>query len=299
MRGLLGNDRRSGQPGSGAVLVTGASTGIGRALVLDLATRGVTVLAAVRAAGEAPAGDGRIQEILLDVTDAAQIAPLNEAIRCRLGTQRLRGVVNNAGIAVGGPLEYVSIDEMRRQFEVNLFGQLAVTQAVLELLRAHGDGRVVFTSSIGGRVAAPFVGPYAASKHALNGMAEAMRRELRPWHIQVSVLAPGAVATPIWDKAGEAARQLADRLPARGVELYDRRMDGMRRYLAAAAAGHSIPPGRVVRAARHALYARRARAVYLIGAEARVGSALSNALPARMFDTLIARQMRPGKRRKS
>jgi len=284
--------QRFGEAAAGAVLVTGASSGIGRALALDLASRGVTVFAAVRTAGDAPVESGRVHEILLDVTDAAQIVEAADTIRRTLGPERLRALVNNAGIAVGGPLEYVPIDDVRRQFEVNVFGQLAVTQAVLELIRAHGDGRVLFMGSIGGRVAAPFVGPYAASKHALKGMAEAMRRELRPWNVQVCVLTAGAVATPIWHKAGQAARDLTDRLPTLAMQRYDRPMDGMRRYIAAAAAGRAIPPAPVVRAARHALYARRARVTYLIGAEARIGVALSAALPARVFDALLARQMR-------
>jgi NAD(P)-dependent dehydrogenase (short-subunit alcohol dehydrogenase family) len=277
---------------AGAVFITGTSSGIGRALALDLARRGVTVLAGVRRVGDAPTCaslPGPVHEIVVDITNASQIADAAGRIRHLVPHGRLRAVVNNAGVAVGGPLEYVAIDELRHQFEVNVFGQLAVTQAVLELIRAHGDGRVVFVSSIGGRIAAPFIGPYAASKHALNGMAESMRRELRPWNIQVAVLVPGAVATPIWLKSRDSARDVSRRLPPRGMELYGDALKGMRHYITAAADGRTISTQQVVRAARHALYAKRAHATYLIGAEARTGVALSTGLPARVFDALLAR----------
>lgn len=279
---------------AGAIFITGASSGIGKAIALDLAGRGVTVFVGVRKPGDAPESDdlpGQVHEILLDITSSSQIMQAADSIRQLLGRERLRAVVNNAGNAVGGPLEFVEIDQIRHQFEVNLFGQLAVTQAVLELIRAHGDGRVLFMSSTGGRIAAPFVGPYAASKHALNGMADSMRRELRPWNIQVSVLAPGAVATPIWDKANISMQDLMNQLPARAIELYGDALKGMHRYIAAIAAGRSIPPEDVVRAVRHALYARHARTAYLIGMEARVGATLSTVLPARIFDVLLTKQM--------
>jgi NAD(P)-dependent dehydrogenase (short-subunit alcohol dehydrogenase family) len=282
------------EAGTEAVLITGASSGIGQAIALDLAGRGVTVFAGVRKAGDAPEADGLpgvVHEIVLDITRGDQIMDAADAIRRLLGRQRLRAVVNNAGVATGGPLEYVDIDDMRHQFEVNVFGQLAVTQAVLGLIRAHRDGRVLFMGSIGGRIAAPFFGPYAASKHALHGMAESMRRELRPWNIRVSLLVPGAVTTPIWSKASHSVRNSAKRLPAGAMELYGSALEDTLRYVVSAAAGRSIPLPVVVRAARHALYARHPRAVYLVGAEARAGATLSAALPTRVFDALLARQM--------
>jgi NAD(P)-dependent dehydrogenase (short-subunit alcohol dehydrogenase family) len=277
----------------GAVFVSGTSSGLGKAIALGLAARGVTVLAGVRRPGTSPASDGRpgpIHEIVFDVTSSSDVAAAAHRVRELLPDGGLRGIVNNAGVAVGGPLEFVAIDELRRQFEVNVFGQVAVTQALLELVRVHGDGRILFMSSIGGWVAAPFVGPYAASKHAVNGIADAMRRELRPWGIQVSVLAPGAVPTPIWGKVHESSKELVQRLPARAVELYGDSVEGILGYVAAAAAGRGVDAERVVRAARHALYARRARTIYLVGSEARVGVALSAALPARLFDALLARR---------
>jgi NAD(P)-dependent dehydrogenase (short-subunit alcohol dehydrogenase family) len=279
----------------GVVLVTGASTGIGRTIVTDLAASGVTVFAGVRDASAAPTtdGPGRIHPLLLDVTDHAQVAAAGAAIRERIGPEGMRGVVNNAGIGIGGPLEFIPMDEMRRQFEVNLFGQLAVTQAVLGMLREHGDGRVVYTSSIGGRVAGPMVGPYAASKHALNGMAESLRRELRPWNIQVSVLAPAAVATPIWDKGAEGIDDAIESIPPEGRELYGGSISSMRKVVADAA-DRAIPPQRVAAAARHALYASRPKAEYLIGLEARSMAALSSALPHRVFDAMVAKRTGTG-----
>jgi len=279
----------------GAVLVTGASTGIGRAIVTDLAGAGVTVFAGVRDESAAPTttGPGRIHPLLLDVTDSAQVAEAGTAISEAIGSDGLRGVVNNAGIGIGGPLEFVPMDEMRRQFEVNLFGQLAVTQAVLGMLREHGDGRVVYTSSIGGRVAAPMVGPYAASKHALNGMAESLRRELRPWSIRVSVLAPAAVATPIWDKSAGSIDDAIEWIPPEGRELYGGSISSMRKVVAEAADG-AIPPERVAEAARHALYATRPKAEYLIGREARAMATLSAALPHRVFDAMVAKRTGTG-----
>jgi NAD(P)-dependent dehydrogenase (short-subunit alcohol dehydrogenase family) len=286
-------------PAAGAVLVTGTSSGIGRAIAMDLAARGVTVFAGVRRAGDAPEvsqGSGQIHELILDVTNLRDIAEASDYVQRRVGNEGLRAIVNNAGIAVSGPLEFLEIGEMQRQFEVNLFGQLAVTQAFLELVRGHGDGRIIFMGSIGGRVAAPFVGPYAASKHALNGMAESMRRELHPWNVQVSVLSPGAVSTPIWDKARNSVGEMRREVSPRCAELYGDAPERMSRYIDAVTSGGSLETEAVVRAARLALYARRVRPVYLIGAEARVGVALLTLLPVRIFDALLARQTegRPG-----
>jgi len=279
----------------GAVLVTGASTGIGRAIVTDLAGAGVTVFAGVRDLSAAPtaSGPGQVHPLLLDVTDEKQVAEAAVAIRDGAGPGGMRGVVNNAGIGIGGPLEFLPVDEMRRQFEVNLFGQLTVTQAVVSMLRENGDGRIVFTSSIGGRVASPMLGPYAASKHALNGMAESLRRELRPWNIQVSVLAPAAVATPIWDKGADSIDDALEWLPPAGQELYGSSISSMRKVVAHAADG-AIPPQQVADAARHALYAPRPKAEYLVGRDARVMATLSAALPHRVFDSMVARRFGTG-----
>ena len=275
-----------------AVLVTGASSGIGQAIVENLAGHGIRVFAAVRDLSTV-AVHPLVTAVRLEVTSAAEAQAAAETVRAALGDVRLRGLVNNAGIAVGGPLEFLDLDEFRRQLEVNVIGQLAVTQAFLPLLREHGGARIVFTSSIGGRIAAPFIGPYAASKHALNGMAESLRRELKPWGMGVSVLAPATVATPIWDKAGGQIDDLEASLPPRAIELYGDTISSMRGMTANATDG-GIPASKVAEAAHHALFARRPKAEYLVGTEAKMMATASNLLPYRTFDKAVLREIGKG-----
>jgi NAD(P)-dependent dehydrogenase (short-subunit alcohol dehydrogenase family) len=280
-----------------AVLVTGASTGIGRAIVDNLADNGIRVFAAVRDLSTV-AEHPLVTRLRLDVTSAQEALEAAETVRAALGESTLKGVVNNAGVAVGGPLEFLDLDEFRRQLEVNVIGQLAVTQAFLPLLREHSaqsksGARIVFTSSIAGRLAAPFVGPYAASKHALNGMAESLRRELKPFGIGVSVLAPATVSTPIWDKAGGDIDDLVAGLPPRGIELYGDTIESMR-GIAANANDAGIPASKVAEAAHHALFSRRPKAEYLVGREAKMMATASNLLPYRAFDKAVLKQIGRG-----
>ena len=183
------------------VLVTGASTGIGEACARHFASRGVRVLAGVRKAGDAPSGT---EELLLDVTDGDAIAAAASKV------DRLDGLVDNAGIVVACPLEFLPLEELRHQLEVNVVGQLAVTQAFLPAVRA-ARGRIVLIGSIAGRSALPFLGAYAMSKHALEAMADSLRVELAPDGIHVAIVEPGTIATPIWTKprplAGQASRR--------------------------------------------------------------------------------------------
>src|SRR5271154_7546923 len=201
-------------------LITGAPTGTGRSTALRLAKAGWTVLAGVPApaAGErlvadAPAA-GRLIPLTLDVTDAAQIARAAQIVEQETGqaevpgTGRLDALVNNAGIGFGGPLELIPVEDLRRQFEVNVVGQIIVTQAMLPALR-RAHGRVVFVSSIGGRVAMAFTAPYAASKHAIEAFGDTLRVELRSSNIQVALVEPGSVATPIWEKGRADAEQVS------------------------------------------------------------------------------------------
>jgi len=275
-----------------AVLVTGASTGIGEAIVENLADNDIRVFAAVRDLSSV-AEHPLVTPVRLDVTSASEAQAAAETVRAALGDSKLRGLVNNAGVAVGGPLEFVDLDEFRTQMEVNVIGQLAVTQAFLPLLREHGKARIVFTSSIGGRVAAPFIGPYAASKHALNGMAESLRRELMPWGIGVSVLAPATVATPIWDKAGGQIDDLVASLSPRAMELYGSTIESMRGVAKGARTG-GIPASKVAEAAHHALFARRPKAEYLVGNEAKMMATASNLLPYRTFDKAVLKEIAKG-----
>jgi short-subunit dehydrogenase len=222
----------------------------------------------------------------VDVTDAGQIAALAE----RVGGAPLAGLVNNAGIAVAGPLEGVSLDEIRRQYEVNVFGLLAVTQALLERIRA-GRGRIVNVGSIGGRINTPFVGPYSSSKAAVRSLSASLRRELRPWGIQVALVEPGALDTPIWRKGEEGAQETIAELPKRVRTLYARPLEALvaaTRKIAASAAS----PDDAAQAIEHALTAERPRTLYTVGRQARLQGALHSALPARAFDALVARAMK-------
>src|SRR4051812_5332754 len=195
---------------SGTVLVTGASTGIGEATVLHLKTLGFDAVGAVRKDEDAERLEGRgIRTVRIDVTSADQIA----AARDQLGDVALAGLVNNAGIAVAAPVEFLPVERFRQQLEINLIGQMAVTQAFIPALR-RGRGRIVNVSSIGGRVALPLVSPYSASKFGLEGLSDSLRRELRSLGVDVILIEPGGVKTPIWNKSQERAEDmLGDRRP--------------------------------------------------------------------------------------
>jgi NAD(P)-dependent dehydrogenase (short-subunit alcohol dehydrogenase family) len=284
-------------------LITGASTGIGRATALRLAAGGWTVLAGVRdpRAGERLAADAgapdRLIPVTLDVTDPGHIAAAAQLVRehgARAGVSHSAGgtpgggldaLVNNAGIGVGGPLELISQEELRTQFEVNVFAQVAVTQALLPALRAAG-GRIVFVSSIGGRVSTPFVAPYAASKHAVEAIADALRVELRSSQVQVALVEPGSVATPIWDKARSDADGFS--VPAELEAQYGKVPAGMRKLMEQTAR-RGVAPEVVAATIERALGARRMRARYLVGTDARVQLLLSRMLPDHAFDLLLAR----------
>ncbi|MDB5092090.1 MAG: Oxidoreductase, Glucose/ribitol dehydrogenase family, partial [Candidatus Eremiobacteraeota bacterium] len=183
-----------------AIVVTGASTGIGAAAAAELARLGYVVFAGVRSDADASAVCAlheNVRALRLDVTSAAEVAAAAGAVAA--SGLALQGVVNNAGIAVAGPLEYLPVDEWRRQFEVNLFGAVTVTQAFLPLLRP-ARGRLVFVGSVSGRLATPFIAPYSASKFALRAVTDALRIELFPFGLSVSLIEPGSVKTPIWQK---------------------------------------------------------------------------------------------------
>jgi NAD(P)-dependent dehydrogenase (short-subunit alcohol dehydrogenase family) len=278
-------------------LVTGASSGIGRATSLRLAASGWTVLAGVRdpAAGErleadASAGSaGRLTAVSLDVTDPEQVAAAGERVAEQASAATrgsgLDALVNNAGVAVAGPLELVPEEDLRRQFEVNVLAQVAVTRALLPALRL-ARGRIAFVSSIGGRVAVPYNGPYAASKHALEALADALRVELRSSGVQVALIEPGSVATAIWDKGREEVERL--RIPPELDEHYGRVPAAMLRMVELTA-GRAAPPETVAAVIERALGARRMRTRYLVGADARGMLTVRRLLGDRLFDRVIAR----------
>lgn len=265
----------------GTVVVTGASTGIGRATSQLLAGRGFTVVAGVRKDADARAISApRIEPVLVDVTDPDGIA----ALRARLEGRPISGLVNNAGVTVNGPIEYLELDELRRQFEVNLFGHVAVTQALLPGLRA-AKGRIVNIGSIGGRTALPFIGAYTASKFAMHGLSDSLRLELAPAGIHVALVEPGSIDTEIWRKGIEDGERQVQELTPEQEERYGdrlRKMDKVGRRTAKMA----IAPEKAAKVVAHALTARRPRARYLVGVDARVQSAVGR-LPAAMSDRVL------------
>lgn len=268
-------------------LITGASTGIGESCALYLAEKGHIVWAGVRRLedGErlARQAKGLLHPVLLDVTDSESIARAAQAIREQ--APRLDGLVNNAGIAVAGPLEFLPLEELRQQFEVNVIGQVAVIQTFLGLLR-EGRGRIVNMSSISGRIAAPLFGPYSASKFALEAISDSLRRELRGWGIGVSVIEPGNIQTPIWSKGVSRGRQLLEKLPPEAKALYGRAIEGQIRYVESVD-GKGLPPIEVARAVEHALTDPRPRTRYVVGREAKIGMLFARFLPDRLLDEMI------------
>jgi NAD(P)-dependent dehydrogenase (short-subunit alcohol dehydrogenase family) len=272
------------------VLVTGASKGIGRATVLQLAQQGFDVFAGVRneqdgAALQREAGE-RLTPLLLDVTNGQQIAQAAETIMGRVGQNGLYGLVNNAGIAVAAPLEFVPVDDFRSQIEVNLVGQLAVTQAALPLLR-QGRGRIINVSSVGGRVAGTMLGAYHASKFALEALTDTLRQELNPWGITVIAVQPGTIATPIWETSLAAADRLLQRMNPKVHEYYRALIDKTRQN-AMSASTRGIAPERVAEVITTALSAARPRTRYTVGVDARIGVHVLTRLPDRLRDQLMA-----------
>jgi NAD(P)-dependent dehydrogenase (short-subunit alcohol dehydrogenase family) len=280
-------------------LITGASTGIGRASALRLAAKGWTVLAGVRdpAAGEqllaAAAAPGRVVPLQLEVTDSVQIAQavaLVQAESAQGGASvsgGLDALINNAGIGVGGPLELISPEDLRRQFDINVLAQVAVTQAMLPALR-RAHGRIVFVSSIGGRVATPFLAPYAASKHAVEAIGDALRVELRSSNIQVALLEPGSVATPIWDKARADADAVS--IPPELQAEYGNVPAAMSKALEDTER-RGVSPEVVAKTIERALTARRMKARYLVGTDAKAMLVVRRLLSDRLFDRFIRRAL--------
>jgi NAD(P)-dependent dehydrogenase (short-subunit alcohol dehydrogenase family) len=283
------------------VVVTGASSGIGRATALHLAAAGHHVYAGVRRPADAPApptaNSGEITPLLLDVTDPAQIRAAAATVAGHTGNAGLKGLVNNAGIGVFGPLEILPIQQFRRQLEVNVTGQLAVTQALLPLLR-RARGRIVLIGSIGTRFTPPFTGPISASKSAIATMAEALRQELAPWDIHVVLIEPASIHTEAVDKLDRDAERLLSESDPGARTLYE---DAFRRFvrIGLARERNGSPPQVVAQAVARALTIRRPHSRYLVGKDSRRMAVVAAALPTPVLDTLrrkIGRQPAPGSR---
>lgn len=278
----------------GAIVVTGASSGIGEACARRLAGLGFQVFAGVRKPedGERLAREiASVTPLRIDVTDADSIAAAAQSVSEQ--TQgRLAGLVNNAGVAVPAPIEHQPIDDFRRQIEVNLIGQVAVTQAFLPQLRV-ARGRIVNVSSIGGKVAVPLLGAYAASKFGLEGFSDTLRRELRPWGIEVSVIEPGTIATPIWDKGVASGDALESALSPDAKRDYGPLIATVR-TASEQGAKTGLPPDAVAKDVAHALTARKPKTRYLVGREAKSRGTAARFLPDRFIDSAIARVMKWG-----
>lgn len=272
------------------VLVTGASTGIGRAAVLRLAAAGCTVFAGVRK----EADGSRLREqasnitpVLLDVTDQEQIQVAATYLREAVG--RLDGLVNNAGVGVTGPVEFVSLESLRWQYEVNVFGQVAVTQAMLPLLR-RAQGRVVTVGSVGSWITMPFGGPLCSSKHAIRSLNDALRMELAPLGIRTALVEPGSIRTAGVDKVETGAAATLDGMGPEGRDLYGPRFQAMTAAAMKRERGGSDPDV-AARAIQHALTARNPRTRYPVGKDSRAMSTLARILPQHVLDTLRTRAL--------
>jgi NAD(P)-dependent dehydrogenase (short-subunit alcohol dehydrogenase family) len=279
---------------TGGVVVTGASTGIGNACALHLDRTGFRVFAGVRRDEDAErlrsTASERLTPVKIDVTDAQSIASAAHEVEAALGDEPLVGLVNNAGIAVSGPVEYLPIAEVRKQLEVNFIGQVAVTQAFLPLLR-RARGRVVNIGSVGGEVALPFLSPYAASKHAMEGFSDSLRREVEPLGMKVAVVRPGAIKSSIWERGNAAADEVLSSVPPEAHEVYGEAVRGAR-AAANQRAQEAIPAQAVADVVEQALTSDKPKTRYVVGRTGKAMVALERWLPDRVFDRLVARAMR-------
>jgi NAD(P)-dependent dehydrogenase (short-subunit alcohol dehydrogenase family) len=252
------------------VLVTGASTGIGRAACLDLAARGWRVFGSVRREQDAgafaaatPAGSIAMTPLRFDVTDRAAIDQAKDELQDMLQGERLHALVNNAGVAIGGPLAYLPMADFERQIAINLTGVLHCTQAFLPLMRG-GPSRLVQVSSIAGKVGFPLLGPYHASKHGLEGMSDCLRMELKHLGVDVVLIEPGPVKSQVWQTAKSHAAEAEKRLPAQAREDFGRMMTQVAKA-AAKSEQNGVPAQECAKVIRRALESSRPRTRYVVG----------------------------------
>lgn len=280
------------QTNAQAVVVTGAGKGIGEAVTERLADLGFLVFAGIRQEADAARwrahGSRNVHPLRMEVTDEASIHAAAAEIKAALAGKPLTGLVNNAGIAVAGPLEFLPIRELRRQLEVNVIGQIAVTQAMLPMLR-ESRGRIVNIGSIAGRSALPMTGAYAASKFAMEALTDSLRVELLRSGIKVSIVEPGVIATPIWETSVRSADAILAEMPKQAFEYYGKIMNAVKeRALSGGLRG--LPARIVADVVVHALTAANPKTRYLVGRDAKIRLLLQR-LPDRWRDTIIARQL--------
>ena len=272
-------------------LITGTSTGIGEACVARLAERGWTVYAGVRKTDD---GDrlkvqhaGDVRPVILDVSKPDDITRVVSEISAEVGDRGLHALVNNAGVGVGGPVEYVTEADWRWVFDVNLFGVVALTRASIPMLRT-GHGRIAHIGSIGGRVASPGLAPYSASKHALEALAEAQRHEFKRSGppIRVALIEPGEVKTAIWDKADTSADEITLALDDVGRKRYQWLLDQSRGFIDEGRQ-KGVPASKVADAVEHALTSDKPKARYLVGPDAKLSGHVITRLPDQLRDALV------------
>ncbi len=272
----------------GSIVITGASSGIGEACALHFHGKGYRVFAGVRRPEDGEAlrqkTSERLTPLLLDVTDRGSLAAAARGI----DRKEISALINNAGIAIPGPIELIPLERLREQLEVNVVGQVAATQAFLPLLR-NGRGRLVNIGSIAGRSVVPMGGPYSASKFALEAITDVLRMELAEWGISVSIVEPGAVKTPIWEKSQRQAEHMLRELPPAGLDLY-RHLIARMRKLAEGQARSGCPPEEVVKAVDHAVTSAKPKTRYVVGREAKA-RVLLNYLPDRRRDKMILKRI--------
>ncbi len=278
------------------VVITGCSSGIGFHCAIDLASRGWRVYAGVRRDEDgqnlARSAGQNVTPLLLDITCSHSLAKAFEFLNAELGETGLDALVNNAGLLISGPLELISLEQLRRQFDVNVFGTHAMTLAALPLMKKRalnsGTARLVFIGSISGRMTPPFYGAYSASKHALAAMADAWRMELSTARVQVSIVEPDSVSTPIWDKSNAELSELSAGV-SKAPEAISL-MRSLRRYgLTNKQAG--MDPARVVTAVRSAITTSRPKSHYPVGWRTRPAFVLDQLLPTRWMDRILRKAM--------
>ncbi len=273
------------------VVVTGASTGIGRAAAKRLAADGFHVLAGVRRQQDAERlATGNIEPLILDITDEVHVSALARRVADDRGGRRLRAVVNNAGIAVNAPVETLNLEEWRRQFDVSLFGQIAVTQAVLPALLGSG-GRVINIGSVAGRVAMPGFGPYAAAKFAMEAVSDALRREVAEFGVEVVVITPGAVRTNMTESGIATATRLSEAMTPDQHGRYDKLVNAFLEQVEAFARD-GVEPERVAAVISRAVTGRKPRTRYTVGRDAAAMVPLTRIVPDRLLDRMLRRRMK-------
>ncbi|PIQ27955.1 short-chain dehydrogenase/reductase [bacterium (Candidatus Blackallbacteria) CG17_big_fil_post_rev_8_21_14_2_50_48_46] len=267
-----------------AVLITGASTGIGAACALHLADRGYRVYAGYR---DLPAqSEARILPVRLDVTQTQDWQAVVEKIASENPESGLFALVNNAGIGLGGPIEYLPLEKFRQQFEVNFFAVIQGIQICLPLLRQGSPGKIVNISSVNGQIITPFLSPYCSSKFALEALTESLRHELAPWKIDCSLIQPGMVQTPIFIKSQHLFSELKNQIPEQGLKDYSEVFAAFEDLLGRIS-GKGIPPLAVAETLLKILNSPHPRLRYPVGKDAKIGLFLRKVLPDTLFESLL------------